>query len=150
MQTVLTIDKNSWAKVENTFKNIVNGVISAETPLRESAQIVVDQATRNFGDQGYTYGKAWAPLKASTVRDRARKGYGARPILVRSGTLKGGTRVRSVARSQAVIENPVDYAPYHQFGTKKMPVRQILGVTEKIRHAISLVFVNYIHKLIMK
>ena len=151
MNVVVEVDKRSMAKLEATFKNMVNGVVSAQAPLKESAEIVRDESVRNFKDQGYTYGTAWKPLTSRTRRDRARKGYSpARPILVRRGTLRDGARVTSVTSSQSIVRNPVDYAKYHQFGTKNMVQRVVLTATDKIKHAISLVFVNYINRLISK
>lgn len=136
-------------ELESSFKKIGSKVMDAKEPLRESANIVVEQSIRNFDDQGYTYGRAWTPLKPSTRKDRSRKGYGsARPILVRSGTLKKGARVTSVTGRQATVENKVDYAPYHQFGTSRMPKRTILAVTDKVKHAIGIVFTKWISKII--
>lgn len=40
----------------------------------------------NFRDEGARYGK-WGPLSESTLKDRARRGFPPRPILVRRGTL---------------------------------------------------------------
>lgn len=149
MQVSIEVDKNSLAKLKNTFDKIVNGTSYAQKALQESANIVVDESIKNFNSQGYTYGKAWKPLTSATRIDRSRRGYSpARPILVRTGKLKAGARIVSVTRDSAKVQNSVDYAPYHQFGTRKMAQRKILSVTDKINSAINLVFVNYVGRLI--
>jgi hypothetical protein len=40
-----------------------------------------------FATGGATSGTVWASLKASTIKQRARQGYGPAPVLVRSGSL---------------------------------------------------------------
>lgn len=134
-------------------------------PLRESAVLLRNEAENNIVQQGALYqgqgfvrkggGFAnlsyattrvppWKPLAESTRKDRERKGYPrARPILVRSGKLAKGFRIRVTGKS-AIVENIVSYAGYHQRGSKKLPRRAILGVTQKSYKAINLIFQNYI------
>lgn len=138
-------------ETERSLKNFADEVANAREPLRQAAEIVVQESVKNFDNQGYTYGKAWKPLKDSTRRQRASMGYNAaRPILVRSGKLKRGARVKYVTDKEAVVENPVDYAKYPQFGTKYAPQRVILDVTEKISAAIGILFTRFIGDKIRK
>jgi phage gpG-like protein len=144
------IDKNAWARVEKTFRNMVDGVQSPWIPLRESARIVQDDAQRAFDTEGRFYGKGWKALKPSTVRERIRKGYGAGPILNRTGRLRGNALVRRTGRSSVEIWNIDSNAKYHQFGTKNMPERTVLTTTSETQEAIVMTFVNYIVGLIKK
>lgn len=41
-----------------------------------------------FESSGSSGGHPWKPLKISTIRDKAREGYGGAPILVRTGRLR--------------------------------------------------------------
>lgn len=149
MNVSIEIDKNSLNKVNSSFKKLVNDIESrASGPLRESAQIVVDESQRNFDTQGFLYGRSWSPLRPSTVKQRARRGLGARPILIVSGKLKRGAGIDSVTNKEAVVRNRVSYAKYHQFGTSRMVKREVLRVTDRAKRAIGLVFSNYIARII--
>jgi phage gpG-like protein len=152
MNINVSIDKNDLKRLNSSFENIINGVNrSANKPLREAAEVVVSESLRNFNDQGFTYNQSWDPLKASTRRQRERLGFnGARPILVRTGKLKRGTRITKVSSSEAVIENKERIAPYHQYGTDRMVKRQILGVSDKGRVAIAVIISKFIASLIRR
>lgn len=91
---------------------------------------------RSFNWQG-SAGGAWAPLAPSTVSDRIRRGYpGTRPILVRSGqyqrtfTDRGNPdhvqRIERTASGWALLVGSDDErAPWHEFGTARMPARPV-------------------------
>jgi len=146
MNINIQIDKS---KVVGSFKKLVSEITNrSREPLRESAQVIVDESIRNFGTQGFTFGEAWKPLKPSTVKQRRRMGLGARPILVVSGRLKKGVKIKSVDNKKAVVGNDVPYYPYHQLGTRKMPQRQILKETDKAQKAILLIFNNFVQRVI--
>ena len=82
----------------------------------------------------------WAPLSPSYAAQKAAEGFGNR-ILVRTGRLKAsltsrgaGSVFRSDAKSMAVGTS-VPYAGYHQTGTRKMPKREPIRVSEAaVRH----------------
>lgn len=80
---------------------------------------------RNFAAQGRP--GRWAPLKAATIRERVRLGYGPGPILVRTGKLKRGFRFEWGPRSYRV-RNVRDYFVHHQFGAPgaNIPPRPML------------------------
>lgn len=146
MNIDIKIDKS---KVEGSFKKLLSEIKSrANEPLRESAQVIVDESVRNFGTQGFTFGKAWTPLKPSTVKARRRMGLGARPILIVTGRLKKGTKIESVNNTKAVVGNEVPYFPYHQLGTKHMVQRQVIKETDKAKKAIILIFSNWVNRLV--
>lgn len=146
MNINIHIDKS---KVEGSFKKLVRDIqTKANQPLKESAQVLVDESIRNFGTQGFTFGEAWKPLKPSTVRARRRFGLGARPILVVTGRLKKGVKIKQVTNTKATVGNDVKYYPYHQLGTRKMPQRQILKETDKAKEAIVKIFNNWVNRLI--
>lgn len=80
---------------------------------------------RNFEAEGRP--EKWAPLKAATIRERIRLGYGAGPILVRTGALKRGFRADWGPRSYRV-SNLKFYFPFHQQGAPRanIPARPML------------------------
>lgn len=155
-------------KVKSTNgKNLEDFIRSLKfkKPLQKSKDRLEKDLDRNFDQQGAliqgggfsrpggafanlgratTRGSAWAPLAESTRRQRERLGYGAaRPILQRTGKLRKGFAFK-VDDKNLSATNDVSYARYHQFGTKNMPARVILGFSDRFVDTLKLEFVNYI------
>lgn len=66
------------------------------------------------------YGKAWAPLKPSTIAKGRRP-----PPLTASGTMRAGTVAKPMPGGGIQLEAPSP-ANFHQYGTKVMAKRAIL------------------------
>ena len=96
---------------------------------------------QNFRDEGGMFGRGawaqWQPLRPSTVADRRRLGYpGEHPILVREGNLMASVTQRGAAGNvfevgpnSLVLGTTDRKAKYHQFGTRRMPARKIVGIS---------------------
>lgn len=139
----ITVDKAKLNALSNNFDKLINSM-DFKKPLKESAGLMMEEQQANFGQQGRLYG-TWAPLAASTRRDRVYNGYSAaRPILVRTGKLMKGFVMRNLTSKSVAIANLVDYAIYHQDGTTRMPARKIIGITRNMKGAIARVFAKYI------
>lgn len=82
---------------------------------------------RNFTAEGRP--DKWAPLQAKTIQERIALGYGAGPILVRSGAMKRGWKFEIGPRSYRVT-NRRHYWLYHQEGAPNanIPARPMLVV----------------------
>ena len=102
--------------------------------MREIAGHLADSVADSFDRQQAPDGAPWKPLKPKTVRDRQRRGYGAGPILERSGDL-----ARSILadhdETSAVAATNLIYAATHHFGDERrnIPARPFLGVTDEHR-----------------
>lgn len=95
----------------------------------------------NFAEEGGVFGKGawaqWQPLRPATAADRRRLGYpGEHPILVREGDLMASVTIRGAANNvfevgpNSLVLGTTDYkAKYHQFGTRRMPARKIVGIS---------------------
>jgi len=83
---------------------------------------------RNFTAEGRP--NRWASLKPTTIQDRFRQGYGAGPILQRSGKLRKSFR-SNAGKDYLRITNNVRYFKYHQTGTKKMPQRIMIYLQDR-------------------
>lgn len=70
------------------------------------------------------YGQNWAPLAASTLKAKVRNKRILK-ILQSRGTMRG-TLTYQAGRDRVVIGFNTYTAQYHQYGTKRMPKRQIL------------------------
>lgn len=89
-------------------------------------------------------GSSWAPLAPSTVRERERLGYGgAHPILVRQGDLMEsltvlGARgnITRIGPTSAEFGTAHPLAPFHHWGTRRMPARPLVGLTWRRKQGI--------------
>lgn len=90
-------------------------------PLAASLELVIiPSIAKNFAAEGRPQ---WAPLADSTLVKRP-----PGPILFRTGKLFQATQERSnwdVGRDSISLTgiDSVNYAPFHQFGTREMPAR---------------------------
>lgn len=91
---------------------------------------------RNFKVGGAMQSPPWAPLAASTKKEKARLGYSSQPLL-RTGNLRNSfhsyfdDRLAGVGARASYFrgkkgKTPFDYATAHEFGTKKIPARPML------------------------
>jgi hypothetical protein len=71
----------------------------------------------------------WPPLSPKYKRYKERVRPGA-PLLVFNGTMKAGFGYDVRGRGDLFIRNTQEYARYHQTGTRKMPARKWLQLTE--------------------
>lgn len=112
--------------------------------LTPAWQLVGDDVRADFmlnmiGEGALFGGKGgWAPLAASTLREKARLGYGAMPILWRTGTLGNSLAVKGaegnvniVTPGGVTLGTDVAYAHFHQDGTERMPARKVVGLTRQ-------------------
>lgn len=111
----------------------LNGMIKRTKDFRtvfEWARIDLQRANaENFNTSGLPVG-GWSPLKPRYAAWKAIHFPGA-PIMVQDGKLfKSLTDLRGspnkIRRMEAEFGTKVDYAKFHQYGTTKMPKRQIV------------------------
>ena len=81
---------------------------------RSMAAETVDLVKDGFDKESDPYGKKWLAT--------ARGGE----ILSDTGALKGSWKVKSATRAKFKVDGSVDYASYHQGGTKYMPARMMV------------------------
>jgi len=89
-----------------------------------------------FGFQGAAgeHGK-WAPVDPTYAAAKKAAGFGSK-ILVRTGDLRksltkrGGDNIRRIGRQRMEVGTRVKYAKFHQRGTRRMPAREPIRVTD--------------------
>lgn len=94
----------------------------------------------NFQTEGRAGGSGWAPLSASTISRRrkgSRTGIGGR-ILQDTGRMKQSfipgspeNVFRQYGGEGVDVGTTLFYAPYHEFGTGRIPQRKMLPTREK-------------------
>lgn len=109
------------------LEGIVQRLAQTETLLAGALPVVAAAIERNFDEEGRPV--RWAPLAARYAAYKARRfGSGLR-ILERSGGLRRSITTRLEAGA-LVASSGVPYAAFHQFGTRRLPARPFLALTE--------------------
>lgn len=93
-------------------------------PNRQLAVQLQGWVFRNFQQGGAMQMPSWAPLAASTLYAKFRKGWSASP-LIRTGHLRQSFRPFS-DNDRAGVGSEVPYARYHETGTATIPARPML------------------------
>jgi phage virion morphogenesis protein len=96
-----------------------------------------------FRSETNPYGQPWAPLAASTLKQKARKNRIPKTLQSR-GIMRASTSYQATSRS-VLIGFATNYAQYHQFGTKKMAQRMLLpsnGLPQQDQNAITDILAN--------
>ena len=101
------------------------------TPVFISAREDLEKANAaNFASNGLPSGKAWAPLDPGYGSWKS-KNFPGRTTLVRTGRLfRSLTSMKGtpsyITPNIAEFGTSIEYAKFHQYGTPKMPKRQIV------------------------
>lgn len=129
--TFTTKETKKIAKITERLRKLGADV---DKPLKQFAVYMLTQTTQTF-DKGGRGEVKWAPLKPSTRAEKQRLGLSPK-TLVRTGQLRSATRSKVDKKGRAarlVIFNPVEYAIFHQEGTKRMKKRPVLFFTRDDR-----------------
>lgn len=101
------------------------------TPAWKIVRVLVLSETLQHFARGVTPdGTPWAPLKRPSKR---RGGKSAKPLrdkglLMASVTGAGAGHVEELTKTAFVFGTNLDYAGFHQFGTRRIPQREFLGL----------------------
>lgn len=108
-------------------RRFVNGAGNMSPYFDKMDSKVIEWKDRQFGSEGMYMGRPWKPLSSSTIQNRLALGFGAGPILQRTGKLKSSIKMVFKSQHEARWKGTADYYQYHQLGTSKMPARPMLG-----------------------
>ena len=104
---------------------------------------------QNFSQEGRP--TKWQALADATIADRMRQGYGAGPILVRTGQLMNSLanpgapyQILEMSASRLRYGTRDPKAIYHQKGTRFMPQRLVLAVTQQDERVMGQMIKSYI------
>jgi hypothetical protein len=99
--------------------------------LKDFRYDLAKAASANFANQSTSDGQAWGPLAKGTQRRK-----GLNPILVKTGALRaslvdvdGAENVDDVKSHELVDGTAINYATFHETGTKFMPARPVIGMS---------------------
>jgi phage gpG-like protein len=143
--------KTDFKGINAFIKDKIDKANNMQIPMKQSTVImfrdVIEHFTREEGPSG-----KWVKLKPATahafVTEKHRRGY--EHILVNKGHLrnslqgfnapKGGGEIGT---NYAKIFTNVEYASAHQEGTKFIPQRKFMWLSEKAKDDIVTIFKNY-------
>lgn len=149
----ITFDMSGVDIVRQKFATYGAEVKDLTVPFTEIADDLQADFAQNMATEGGLFAGGWAPLQANTIAERVRKGYGAGPILWRTGELghslagDGGNAIKEITPTSVTVGTSVFYATFHQTGTRKMPQRRIIGLSWSRRSLIVRRLADYIRQL---
>ena len=124
--------KISVSGINDIRKEIVS-VKKRLTDFRKFFQEVArPELLQAFADTFETGQRTWAKLAVSTIKEKRRLGYPLKK-LVRTGKLRKsytqdtGDNSFVISKTSMRYTNLVDYAGFHEFGTRRIPKRQVIG-----------------------
>jgi len=99
-------------------------------PVFEVGRVALEAANaENFASHGMRVG-GWAPLSPRTAAWKAENGFPPAPLVRTGRLLESLSSLRGspndVSAHQATFGTNVPYAKFHQYGTTRMPRRQIV------------------------
>jgi len=114
------------------------------------AQYIMGSIDRTFKAEGRP--RRWQKLADTTIADRIRKGFGPKPILVRTGLLRNSL-TRMGAPQQHLRIGPrslqfgsnVDYFLPNQMGTDTIPAREMFLLQRQDNSQISRILNTYVN-----
>lgn len=140
-----------------------------QEPLEEAGRFMQEEAKKNFPARGAIFGERWpgyarAGWRVSpkgrrywfpgTLAIKAAKGFGGKPLMVRTGLLKESFHLNGphidVGGGWIEVFNPVDYASLHQEGVGKLPRRVLLKLAKRQTDKILEKFTRWMVKKIDK
>lgn len=140
---------NGDRRVRQLLSEMVDRTRGVEVIWPKVGDVIADNLDRQFDTEGMHFlGHTWAPLKPSYRRWKIRNGYDPRR-LHQTGAMRASLTSRPMAVEEyfpfrAVFGTDDEKAAFHQDGTRFMPQRQIIRVTEDMADDVSSVIARYI------
>lgn len=129
----IRFDMNQAKKTIDSKRRSVGNMSSS---MKEVGQFLEEQIDQSFTSQRDPYGKAWVPLKDSTLELRARRGNHSSAILEDSGAMRASLTFSSNTKSiQMQMQDPSEvhqmgYRGNRMFGgpSAPIPMRKIFPI----------------------
>lgn len=129
---------------EKGIKGAIKAYKDKQKVLKRIGVWYLAQVFQTFRKEGARDGhEKWAELRPSTILARRNKKKGSIKILQDNGFLRESFN-QEVKGSEVRIGTIVDYAIYHQWGTRKMAQREMLFLTKGDEEHIKEIMKNYI------
>lgn len=119
--------KDFEKKLDNIAKEVPKVI---KNVLANSAHHLTSVAKEKIGEYQPAIGrfKAWAALAESTEKEKERLGFQRGKPLLRTGSLKNSIK-NTLQGNKATIGSDSKIMPYHEYGTSKIPPRNVFGAS---------------------
>lgn len=97
--------------------------------LDEAQALLLNRIRTRFLNTEDTDGNQWEVSEAA--RRRLISGIGGKTLFDKGNLFHSIQAFQSSGPDERVIGSDVPYGPYHQFGTKKLPKREFLGMSDE-------------------
>lgn len=139
--------------MDAAFEDLGYGIKSLKVPLHDSIVKVMGPSIRKNFDVGGR--PPWAPLADGTVYQKGHRGYGGRPTLTATGTLRtkaGQLNQWNIDGMEGVAKlvPTLDYGDFHQTGTRSMPARIWALIQPEDEDGIQQIFEDWLDERIMR
>jgi len=131
----LTFEVMGDVQLQRSFSRFTEDIKDFTPALEDIYQDFLEGERKQFESEGNTGSGGWAPLSPAYAAWKAQNFPGA-PIMVRTGLLKESLlgnnpwSVKDIQPLGATFGTRIPYAAYHQTGTRKMPARPLVQLTE--------------------
>lgn len=111
-------------------------------PLQESGAYLESKAKERSNKEVDPSGNPWKPLRPATIA--AKRSRGAPLQILRDSGILVASIAFILSRNQVRVGPSVEYAIWHQTGTRRMPQRRIMGFESGDADAITRFFVMHL------
>lgn len=147
------VNKAQVLATQQRLTRLLGKMRDRTAPNREVSIQLYGWAASNFDNEGRSVSigmggasvRAWAPLAASTIREKER--LGKQQMLVRTGKMRGSFEPFYSAEN-AGLRNTDEKAEFFQFGTRKMPARELLPPREVVDQIGLRVYNEYVKRVV--
>lgn len=133
---LLTLDIMGDIQLSRGLSRFADNVKDLSKPFREIVKQFHEIESQQFASEGGRGSGGWAPLAPITREQKAREGFPSR-ILVRTRLLlesltgKNPWSIMDVKPLELRVGTKLEYGRYHQEGTRHMPKRPVIDLTER-------------------
>lgn len=138
----ITVTRDDWTRA---LRDLERRALDARPAFADMGEYLLRETRGRFDNETDPQGIQWAALAPSTIKGkqlrqqgdktkagkaRARGRAPATAILRESNTMRDTITYQADSDSLR-LGTPQQYGVFHQFGTRKMPKREFLGVSDK-------------------
>lgn len=135
----LKYDDNQSKRYIQALSKRINNIKPA---LHEIGQLMLASTDENFEKEQNIYGVKWKANTPATQRYKASRGF-IMKVLQRRGMLRSSINYKVMNDGVSVGTNVV-YGQYHQYGTKRLPKREFLGISRNDQKEITAILKEYL------
>lgn len=113
--------------------------------LRLCGDYLIGVTQQRWDDEVDPSGNKWPPLSPKTILTKISRGQSTKILVARGLARKKGLQLIFKGETLTLkFRYKNRYMNLHQLGTKKIPKRQVLGISKKDRESMKIIFVRHL------